>query len=130
MGIATSTVMTSATDCAHSTPGSPSTRLRIATTGASARPSRHSPKNVARHMRPVVCRAKLVIMAMPVSGSVTLWKRSVTVAMRMTSGSSRKSETICPANANVSTHTHATMPKAALRAKRMASRTRPYRPAP
>ena len=122
--MATLTVMTSATDCAASTPASPNRRDMIATEGASASPSLHNPKNVARHMRPVVCRAKFVIIATPVSASVTLWNLSVTVAIFMTSGSSLNTVTISGANANVSVHTIATIPNATRCAKRIPSRTR------
>ncbi len=113
------------------TPGSPSTRLRMATTGASARPSRHRPKNVARHMRPVVCRGKVGDRSDARERQRhALEAQRNEVAIRMTSGVVTKEQGNARTNANVSTHTHATMPKAALRAKRSLPHAAGFRPAP
>ena len=69
-------------------------------------------------MRPIVWSRKLVIIAVPVMGSVTLSTRRARVPIPMTSGSLEKRPTSCGANANEKTPMRATATNAVPTEKR------------
>ena len=75
-GTVTTAVSTSDTDWPISTPSSPTTCGRISTVGARNRPCRHTARNEAMPVLPIVWVIMLPIMLNPLSTTVQHWMRS------------------------------------------------------